>query len=51
MEKNSRISISQIAGELGYSTTAIENNINWLKKNACLKRQGDKKSGHWEVLK
>ena len=51
MEIDSRISIVRISQELGFSTTAIEKNIDWLKENGYLNRQGSAKSGYWEILK
>ena len=51
MEIDSRISIVKISQELGFSTTAIEKNIDWLKENGYLKRHGSAKSGYWEILK
>ena len=50
MEANSRISIPQIAEKLGYSTTAIEKNIEYLKEKNYLRRCGNPKTGYWEVL-
>jgi biotin operon repressor len=50
MEENSRISIPQIAEKLGYSTTAIEKNIDYLKEKNYLRRCGNPKTGYWEVL-
>lgn len=49
MKADSRISITQIAGKLRYSTTAIEKNIDYLKENGYLKRNGTPKNGHWEI--
>ena len=51
MEIDSRISIVKISQELGFSTTAIEKNIDWLKENGYLNRQGSAKSGYWEILR
>ncbi|MBR1404548.1 MAG: winged helix-turn-helix transcriptional regulator [Treponema sp.] len=50
MEEDSRISMPTIAERLGYSTTAIEKNVDFLKANGYLKRVGNTKSGYWEVL-
>lgn len=50
MVKNPTISITTLAKELDISTTAIENNIKNLKKQGLIKRVGNAKSGHWEVL-
>ena len=51
IEIDARISIVRISRELGYSTTAIEKNINWLKENDYLKRHGSAKAGCWEILR
>ena len=51
IEIDSRISITKIAETLGYSTTAIEKNIDFLKNNDYLKRHGSAKGGYWEILK
>ena len=51
IEIDARISIVRISRELGYSTTAIEKNINWLKENNYLKRHGSAKAGCWEILR
>ena len=51
MEIDSRISIVRISQELGFSTTAIEKNIDWLKENGYRNRQGSAKSGYWEILR
>ena len=49
MLQNPRVSIPELAKEIGISTTAIEKNIAYLKKECYLKRFGSAKSGHWEV--
>lgn len=50
MEIDARISITQIAEKLGYSSTAIEKNIDYLKQNGYLIRHGSTKTGYWQVL-
>lgn len=49
-EKNT-ISIVEISEKIGISTTAVENNIKFLKQKGLIKRVGHSKGGHWEVLK
>ena len=51
MNKNSNISIPQIADELSLTTRAIEENISKLKTKGLLKRIGPAKGGYWEVTK
>ena len=51
IEIDSRISIAQIAEKMGFSTTAIEKNIDYLKENGYLKRIGKTRSGYWEIIK
>ncbi|MBR5675132.1 MAG: HTH domain-containing protein [Neisseriaceae bacterium] len=48
---DSRISIIQISQKLGFSTTAIEKNIDYLKENGYLLRIGNKTTGYWKVIK
>lgn len=43
-------SIPVIAEKLKLSTTAVENNISWLKQHGYLKRVGPDRGGHWEVM-
>ena len=50
MTKNPRISKREMAEKIGISTTAIDKNINTLKKKGLLKRVGGSKIGHWEVI-
>ena len=38
-----------IAERLGYSTTAIEKNVDFLKANGYLKRVDNTKSRYWDV--
>ena len=48
--ENPRISKRKMAKKIGISTTAIDKNINTLKKRGLLKRLGGAKAGHWEIL-
>ena len=34
---------------LGISTTAIDNNIKWLKNNDIIERIGNDRNGYWQV--
>ncbi len=49
MLDNPKITIKKLAGILGISTTAVENNIRYLRAKRYLKRVGPAKGGHWEV--
>lgn len=50
MQDNSNISKKDLAREIGISKTAIDKNINSLKKKGLLKRIGPAKGGHWEIV-
>ena len=41
------VSIPKLAETIGISTTAIENNIKYLKTKGLLRRSGSAKGGHW----
>ena len=45
------ISKKEMAEKLGISTTAIDKNINQLKKKGLLLRVGPDKGGHWDAVK
>ena len=49
MEEDSRISMTSIAQKLGYSVTAIEKNVDFLKENGYVKRIGRTNSGYWKI--
>jgi len=51
MRAEPAISIVALAQHLGMSSTAIENNIRWLKSHGLIRRVGPAKGGRWEVLK
>jgi len=51
MRAEPTISIVSLAQHLELSSTAIENNIRWLKEHAFIRRVGPAKGGYWEVLK
>jgi ATP-dependent DNA helicase RecG len=47
--QNSAATISEIAKEIGISTTAVENSLAKLKKKGVLERVGSDKGGYWKV--
>ena len=44
------ISIPQLSTKIDISTTAIENNIKYLKENHYIKRIGGTKDGSWVII-
>ena len=48
--KNPHLSKREMAEKIGISTTAIDKNIEMLKKKELLKRVGSAKGGYWEIL-
>jgi ATP-dependent DNA helicase RecG len=44
------MSKKDLSHKIGISTTAIDKNINQLKKKGLLLRVGPDKGGHWEVM-
>ncbi|VGO22141.1 hypothetical protein SCARR_04222 [Pontiella sulfatireligans] len=50
VSKNPAVSKREMAETIGISTTAIDKNIDKLKKMGVLKRVGPDKGGSWEVL-
>lgn len=50
IDKNSKISMTELSEELGISRTAIQKNIKFLTENGYMKRVGSAKGGHWELL-
>ena len=48
--KNPQISKREMAEKIGISTTAIDKNIETLKKKCLLKRVGGAKGGYWEAI-
>lgn len=48
--KNPTISITEMAGYIGISSTAIEKNITKLKEKGVLERVGSTKKGYWKIL-
>ena len=51
MKENSKILMTEIADQVGISTTSIENNIEYLKKQGIVRLIGLAKGGYWEVVK
>jgi len=51
IHSNRRISISDMAKEVGISTTAVHKNLTKLKQRGILRRVGPDKGGHWEVVR
>jgi len=51
MRAEPTVSIVALGQHLGMSSTAIENNIRWLKSHDLIRRVGPAKGGYWEVLK
>jgi len=47
MKEDSKISIPEIADKVGISTTSIEKNIGYLKKQGLVRRIGSAKGGYW----
>jgi len=47
---NNRISMQRMADKIGISKRKILVNINKLRDNHMLRRVGDNKTGHWEVI-
>ncbi|MBL7073562.1 MAG: putative DNA binding domain-containing protein [Candidatus Omnitrophica bacterium] len=50
MLENKNVTIQELSGLMGISTTAVENNIKKLKRKKIIKRVGPAKGGHWEVI-
>ena len=50
IQSNPKISKSKMSKKIGISTTAIDKNIDSLKKKGLLKRIGSAKGGHWEII-
>ena len=49
MRNNPNITKVELSRILGISTTAIDNNISFLKKNGYIERMGANKTGYWKV--
>ncbi len=51
MRNNSKITIDQIANQIGISRRAVINNTNKMKELGLIRRIGPAKGGYWEVIK
>ena len=51
IHENPEINTRELVEKIGISSTAINNNIAWLKKNNYLVREGSDRKGRWIVLK
>ena len=51
MLENPKISKQKMSEVIGISTTAIDKNINTLRKKGFIERVGSDKGGHWKVIK
>lgn len=51
LQSNPQITVTEISEQLRISRTAVDKNIQILKKDGWVKRVGPAKGGHWEVLK
>lgn len=49
MRNNPNITKAELSRILGISTTAIDNNISFLKENGYIERMGSNKAGYWKV--
>lgn len=49
MSETPEITIIELSDKIGISTTAIENNIKYLKENGYIERHGSDKAGTWIV--
>jgi len=50
MKDNPKVSIHKLSKLIGISTTAIENNITYLKEKNFVKRIGAAKGGFWKII-
>lgn len=50
MRNNPNVTKAELSRSIGISTTAIDNNIAYLKKNGYIERIGSNKSGYWRVI-
>ena len=51
IQKNNKITISEIASEIQVNEKTIKRDITKLKKESILKRVGSDKTGYWEIIK
>jgi ATP-dependent DNA helicase RecG len=50
IQSNPKILISEMADRIGISKTAIDKNLTILKNKKIIRRVGNSKTGHWEIL-
>ena len=50
MRNNPNVTKAELSRSIGISTTAIDNNIAYLKKSGYIERVGSNKSGYWRVI-
>ncbi|TKG90744.1 winged helix-turn-helix transcriptional regulator [Puteibacter caeruleilacunae] len=50
IQRNMKISIPEMAEEIGISERSIERNLEILRKEGKLKRIGPAKGGHWKII-
>ena len=51
MSMNPYVTKQELAEKLGVSTTAVDNNIAFLRNNGFIERIGKTKGGYWKILK
>jgi len=49
LERNSKITVLELAGKVGITTRGIEKILQRLKEKSIIKRIGPARGGHWEV--
>lgn len=50
IEKNPSVSKKEMANTIGISSTALDKNIETLKKKGIIQRVGSAKGGHWKII-
>ena len=50
IQSNPKILIGEMADRIGISKTAIDKNLTILKNKKIIRRVGNSKTGHWEIL-
>jgi len=50
MQENPRISKRELSQKIKISTTAIDKNIEMLKRKGLIKRIGSAKGGYWKII-
>lgn len=49
--ENPRTTLSEIAGKMAIHRSAVQKNLDWLKANRYIRRQGSRRAGYWLILK